>query len=190
MCRSSKCGLAQRSGRSEMGGKSRVTSGLLLDANVIIDFQMAGSLDLFTEIGRCSGPLWVVDRTLDEVNGFNRQDCRRLKIGVHRATVVELEQALPSRGVSLSEADALNFIVAKNYQMTLVTNENVLRTRCGNESIPTLRSLALLTALVSAGRLTRTRAWSIGREIRRVNPHQLPEVVLVEFANHIGVTLE
>ena len=52
-----------------MGGKSRVTSGLLLDANVIIDFQMAGSLDLFIKIGRCSGPLWVVDRTLDEVNG-------------------------------------------------------------------------------------------------------------------------
>ena len=94
------------------------------------------------------------------------------------------EAASLNEQTALSFYDALNWIVARDLNLTLATNDRPLWEMARRTGVPFLRGLRLLIILVERGRLELEAARRIGRQITTRNPY-LPDYILQDFLSEL-----
>jgi len=153
--------------------------GLVLDANVLIDYRDA-DLGILSLVATHVAPVCVPGPILTEVPGLDEATCRDLGIEPYEPTLAELVEAGRRIG-SLSFADRLVWLVARNRAWTCVTNEKPLRRLCDTQGINTLWALNLMLPLVECGELEVTRAVEVAGDIHRNNPHYITAAIVARF---------
>jgi hypothetical protein len=113
---------------------ARLQGHLLIDANVVIDYQVA-DLSVLSLAARHLGEIHVLSTVLEEVDGLTDTDCALIGLQVLEPELAELTEAAGRRG-GLSAQDRLCLIVARERGWTCVTNDAVLRRTCDGEGFP------------------------------------------------------
>jgi hypothetical protein len=126
-------------------------------------------------------PVCVPGPILTEVPGLDEATCRDLGIEPYEPTLAELVEAGRRIG-SLSFADRLVWLVARNRAWTCVTNEKPLRRLCDTQGINTLWALNLMLPLVECGELEVTRAAEVAGDIHHNNPLYITAAIVTRFA--------
>lgn len=145
----------------------RPSRGLVLDASVLIDLCDADRqiLPLLREV---YGQLFVSHAVLAEVRSLAAPECTALGLTLVEASEAQLAEAA-SGATSLSFADRLCLIHARDRGLTCATSDRALLNRCAREGIATVRSLRLLLDLVAAHRITPAYASDLARAISERN---------------------
>ena len=162
---------------SVAGGSS--DPGLLLDANVLIDYEGA-ALDILGLVAEHLGSTAVAAGVFAEVDSLEPEDLAGLGIVILHPTPEQDRRAqrLPS-GTSFN--DRLSFIVCRDGGRICVTNDLGLRKLCDRHGVPTKFGLELLVDLVAVGALERSRAGEVARTIQAGSPDFYPDRILNRF---------
>ena len=153
--------------------------GLLLDANVLIDYEGA-ALDILGLTAKHLGSTAVAAGVFAEVDSLEPEDLVSLGIDILHPTPEQDRRArrLPS-GTSFN--DRLSFIVCRDGGRVCVTNDLGLRKLCGRHGVPTKYGLELMVDLVAVGALERSRAEEVARMIQAGSPDFYPDRILGRF---------
>lgn len=153
--------------------------GLLLDANVLIDYEGA-ALDILGLTAKHLGSTAVATGVFAEVHPLEPEDLAGLGIHILHPTPDQDRRArrLPS-GTSFN--DRLSFIVCRDGGRVCVTNDLGLRKLCGRHGVPTKYGLELMVDLVAVGALERSRAEEVARMIQAGSPDFYPDRILDRF---------
>lgn len=158
-------------------------NGLLLDANVLIEYAHADE-GILALIARHLGPTRVLSTTLGEVRELGAEDCRRLDISIIEPTTAQRNEAagIPSR---TSGRDKLCFVACRQNGWTLATNDRLLRSLCERDEVPVRYALELVLDLVSISRVTRVRAESVAAKFHDRSPDYFPRGLLEWFRSRL-----
>lgn len=156
---------------------------LLLDADVVIDFQRS-DLGVLGLAARCFGSVAVLLPVLEEIDGLTAEVCAHHGIEVIEPTEEQSARAdeEPSR---ISVTDRLCFVVAREERWICVTNDRRLGNLCRRHRVPTMYGLRLMIELVAAGALPRPRAEEVARQIQAQNWLRINDRILAEFRAHL-----
>ena len=161
------------------------TSGfLLVDANVLVDYQSA-DLTILSLVSRHVGPVHIVSTVLAEVDGLDDSDCERLGFRVVEPTIEQANAAATPNG-RLSLADRFCFVVCKDNEWTCVSNDKALRRACESAGVAVLWSLELLLELVKLGHLPPDDASQAAERMHRANPVFLGAPILAAFREKLA----
>jgi len=160
--------------------------GLVLDANVLIDYRDA-DLGILSLVATHVAPVCVPGPILAEVPRLDEATCRDLGIEPYGPNLEELAEASPRIG-PLSFQDRLVLIVARNHAWTCVTNEKPLRRVCDNKRVRTLWGLNLMLALVKCGELEVAQAVEVAGDIHRNNPLFITAEIVTRFTERCRET--
>jgi hypothetical protein len=153
--------------------------GLVLDANVLIDYRDT-DLSILSLVTTHVAPVCVPGPILSEVPGLDEATCRDLGIEPYEPTLEELVNAGRRIG-SLSFADRLVWLIARDRAWSCVTNEKPLRRLCSTEGVHTLWGLNLVLPLVECGELEVAHAIEVAGDIHRHNPHYITAAIVARF---------
>ena len=153
--------------------------GLLLDANVLIDYEGA-ELDILHLVAKHLGSTAVAAGVFAEVGPLEPKHLAPLGIEILDPTPDQDRRArsLPS-GTSFN--DRLSFIVCQDGGRTCVTNDLGLQKLCQRHGVPTKFGLELMVDLVAVRALERIRAQEVARKIQSVSPDFYPDRILDRF---------
>ena len=158
-------------------------NNLLIDANVLIDFQNS-DFSLLELVNRHIGSVYIVNRILNEVNGVAAEDCTTLGL-----TVFEPEQEIcieaETRIGKLSVNDNLCLLSAQKSGYICVTNDKNLRKYCEEKSVRTMWGLELIQLLVENNVLDAEEAVRIVEKIHRKSPLYFPTRIVDQFAANV-----
>lgn len=128
--------------------------------------------------------LCVTDFTPEiDARDLTIDDCETHGIEIVTTTTDQrVEAASLNAETTLSFYDALNWVVARDRALTLVTNDKPLWEKAHRTGLPFLRGLRLLIRLVDRGRLEKEPARKIGRQIVTKNAY-LSDAILADFLN-------
>lgn len=160
-----------------------VRAGLVIDANVLIDYA-ATDESVLALAARHLGRLIVPLPVPDEVEQLDAVACERLGIEVVEPTLEQLLEAGAERG-RLSFEDRLCLVVARDAGWQCVTNDRRLRAACRAASVPVMWSLELLLELVHLGQFPTDQALAIAVELNRVSPRHITSDIVADFRRHI-----
>jgi rRNA-processing protein FCF1 len=157
---------------------------LLVDANVLVDYQSA-DLTILSLVSRHVGPVHIVSTVLAEVDGLDDSDCERLGFRVVEPTIEQANAAATPNG-RLSLADRFCFVVCKDNEWTCVSNDKALRRACESAGVAVLWSLELLLELVKLGHLPPDDASQAAERMHRANPVFLGAPILAAFREKLA----
>lgn len=153
---------------------------MLMDACVLIDY-MDGEPDLFKLISSHIGPIYVATPILDEVDSI-------ASIGKLKKLGLIPIKPEPDDGVraenmagKTSSPDNVCFLIAKQRELTCVSNDRNLRKKCKASNIPILWGLELILELVKVNGLSKEKASRIAEKIYQSNPQYINMKVLERF---------
>lgn len=152
--------------------------GLLLDANVLIDFATRDP-SVFALMGRHVGPVHVPRDVLDEVRQLDEDRCTRLGLRVVDGSIEQIVEAGGGRG-ALSFVDRMCLILARDNGWICVSNDGALRRACVAAGVDVRWGLALLLDVVAGGGMDRTAATELAEAIAAAN-RWIKAEVLEEF---------
>lgn len=153
---------------------------LILDANVLIDYQQS-DISVLTSVDKYVARVCIPALILEEVDGLSVTECERLGVKVVEPELSQLTRAAASRG-RLSFHDHLSLIVASDMGYTCVTNDKALRTACEADGVNVLWGLQIMTSLVQANGMSADEAIQIAEKIHVNNPLHIPEDLVRRFA--------
>jgi rRNA-processing protein FCF1 len=157
---------------------------LLVDANVLVDYQSA-DLTILSLVSRHVGPVHIVSTVLAEVDGLDESECERLGFRVVEPTIGQANAAaLPDGRLSL--ADRFCFVVCRDNDWTCVSNDKALHRACESAGVTVLWSLELLLELVKLGHLPADDASQAAERMHRANPVFLGATILVAFREKLA----
>ena len=156
---------------------------LLVDANVLIDFCDA-DLTALTLVARHLRPVRISRPLLREVSRLNPTQCDRHDLELWEPSTDQL-LAAAARRRSLSFADRLCLIAARDEGWICATNDKALRKECKLEGVPTRWGLEILLDLVKAGQLDRTTAMEIAAAVHTNNPFQISRTIVARFERRL-----
>lgn len=157
--------------------------GLLLDANVVIDYRRSGP-DILPLAARHLAPLAMILAVMEEVNELDRAECARLGIEVIVPTTEQSRRAEQDPS-PVSIPDRQCFVVCDEENRVCITNDRRLRNLCERRGVETKYGLRPMLDLVAAGVLPRSRAETVARSIRQVNPLGTTEETLARFLSQL-----
>jgi len=163
------------------------TTGCILDASVALDYHGTGNLSVLGMYSAYVQRLCVTDFTPEEdARELTREDCDTHGIEIIVTTNQQRAEAafMNSQSV-LSMYDALNWVVARDLGLTLITNDKPLWEKAHHTGVPFLRGLRLLVILVEQRRLGIEAARRIGRQIVTKNGY-LPNQILQHFLSALN----
>ena len=160
-----------------MSKKSKI---LLMDANVLIDYQKS-NLSILGLVDKHVGEVHILTTILREVDGLDVVDCERLGLKVFEPELTQLKLATTKRG-QLSFRDRLCLIVASAGGFVCVTNDKSLRRACEKEGVVNLWGLEMMTILVQQGAIQPSDAIHIAEKIHTSNPLHIPKALVDQFA--------
>jgi hypothetical protein len=135
-----------------LGSDNPSPEGLAFDASVLIDYA-AIDLTLLAAICADIAPIFVPTTVLGEVDGLDETTAVALGITVCEPTMSQIDEAL-ARPKSLSFNDHLCFTLARDQNLTCVTNDGALLRYCDENSVHSMRGFRPLIMLVEAGVIT------------------------------------
>ena len=157
---------------------------LLVDANVLVDYQSA-DLTILSLVSRHVGRVHLVSTVLAEVDGLDDSDCERLGFRVVEPNIEQANAAATPNG-RLSFADRLCFVVCRDNDWTCVSNDKALRRACESAGVAVLWSLELLLELVRLGHLPADDASQAAERMHRANPIFLSPSILEAFREKLA----
>ena len=149
---------------------------LLIDANVIIDYQNANMTPLIL-LNRYVGKVHVLTEIVKEVRGLATADCERYGFVIVEATPDQKITAEIEKGMGLSFQDHLCRLVAASSSFVCVTNDKELLKECEKDGVATMRGLKLMKIIVSKGGMSGRDAVAIAEQIQKTNPHITQKIV-------------
>ena len=155
------------------------TRVLLLDANVLIDYQKS-DFSILDLANRHLGKVHVLTSILSEVDGLDAEMCKERDLTVIEPELDQLILAGERKG-RLSFNDGLCLIVAAADGYTCVTNDRALRKACVEMKVPTIWGLEIMTELVRCRAMTAEVAMEVAEKIHVVNPHHIPRNLIDRF---------
>ncbi len=160
-------------------------AGLVLDANVLIDYEEADR-EILRRASAHWGRLVVTEAVLREVRRLDQGACVELGIEVLTLTDEQAIRAARMAGQAraISDSDATCLLAALDLGLTCVTNDKPLRVQCEEHGAPVLWGLELALKLVRAGEIRGVRAEEAGRRIHQSNPH-ITEELLLRYLNRL-----
>jgi len=157
--------------------------GLLMDANVVIDYQRS-AVSVLGLVNKHVGEVHVLTTILDEVDGLDVVDCRRLGFDVIEPELNQLTRAASQRG-RLSFRDHLCLIVASDRGLVCVTNDKPLRKACQGDGVAISWGLEMMSVLVRASAMQAADAIQTAEQIHLGNPLHIPRSLVDRFARMV-----
>ena len=100
-------------------------------------------------------------------------------------SIQQLNEALAFAGPSLSVPDSIALILARDNDLTLITNDKVLRRESQKRGVRLLWGLETIVLLVERSLLPYEDAIEIAQRIHLGNPKYITEKILQDFHNKI-----
>lgn len=158
---------------------TRTRSFLLIDANVLVDYQ-AADLTILGLVSRHVGTVYILSTVLAEVEGLDESECERLGFRVVEPTLEQAIEAASPNG-RLSFEDRTGLVVCRDNGWTCVSNDKALRKSCEMADITVLWGLELMFGLVRDGHLPAEDASAAAERIHRANAMFLSAAILATF---------
>ena len=152
---------------------------LLVDANVLVDYQ-AADLAILSLVSRHVGTVHIVSTVLAEVDGLDESECERLGFRVVEPTLAQATEAASPDG-RLSFQDRTCLVVCRDNGWTCVSNDKALRRSCDAVGVAVRWGLELMLELVQGGHLPAEDADDAAERIHRANPVCLNATILAAF---------
>ena len=152
---------------------------LLVDANVLIDYQ-AADLAILTRVSRHIGKVHIVSSVLAEVEGLDEAECKRLGFCVVEPTLVQATEAAQANR-RLSFPDRTCLVVCRDNGLTCVSNDKALRRACLSVGVPVRWGLELMLDLVQHGQLSADEAATAAERLHNANPVFVNATILAVF---------
>lgn len=166
-----------------MSGPPAKPTGLLADANVLIDYAAAG-LSMLGVLCRHLAPIHVPSPVLDEVRQLSPSDLEQVGCAITEPTLAQASEAAAGAG-TISFPDRLCLIVARDRGWHVLTNDRPLRNACHAFSVGCIWGLEAMAMVVEAGHLPAKRATTAAEKIAAGNPFITP-AILRRFRARIG----
>ncbi|HHU83506.1 MAG TPA: hypothetical protein GXZ26_10940 [Firmicutes bacterium] len=167
-----------------MSDKAGLKGEFIIDAGALIDF-VNGDRTLLLLISRYLGRIWIATTTLEEVEQVEEEDCVELGMCLVEPSIQQLNEALAFAGPSLSVPDSIALILARDNDLTLITNDKVLRRESQKRGVRLLWGLETIVLLVERSLLPYEDAIEIAQRIHLGNPKYITEKILQDFHNKI-----
>jgi|SRR5690554_1416743 rRNA-processing protein FCF1 len=169
-----------------MSDKAGLKGEFIIDAVALIDF-LDGDRALFPLVSRYLGRIWIATTTLEEVEQVEEEDCVELGIYLVEPSIQQLNEAsVYAEGTSLSVPDAVSLILARDNDLTLITNDVALRRESQKRGIRLLWGLETIALMVERKILPYEEAAEIAQRIHLANPKYITEKILQDFHNKIN----
>ncbi len=152
---------------------------LLMDANVVIDYQKS-DLSVLGLVHKHVGEVHILTTIIEEVDGVDVVDFERLGLKVVEPKLSHLTQAAAKRG-QLSFRDRLCLAVASEAGFICVTNDKQLRRVCNEEGVGVLWGLEIMTALVLANAMSAEDTVQVAEKIHLSNPLHISRTLVNQF---------
>ncbi|MGE5417084.1 MAG: hypothetical protein ACM3UZ_10030 [Acidobacteriota bacterium] len=159
--------------------QKNVSSLLILDANVLIDFCVT-DISLLSLICNYVGQIYLPTPIVDEVTDVNED--RFVEWGI-KIIEPELDQVALAAGEDrspLSFEDKICLIMAKQNGWTCVTNDKPLRQKCEEEGIPLIWGIELICILAESGGLPVNSAKEVISKIKTYNPKYITDSIVAK----------
>ena len=166
-----------------MTAQPATLTGLVADANVLIDYAGAG-LSVIGVIARHLAPVYIPSPILEEVTQVFREQIEQLSCEVIEPTLAQASEAAGEPG-SVSFQDRLCLIVARDARWQVLTNDKSLRSACGEVEVRCVWGLEAMALAVEAGHLSHKRAVTVAEKISAANRFITPAIV-AQFRRRIG----
>jgi len=157
---------------------------LLVDANVLVDYQ-AADLAILSLVSRHVGTVHIVSTVLAEVDGLDESECERLGFRVVEPTLAQATEAASPNG-RLSFQDRTCLVVCRDNGWTCVSNDKALRRSCDAVGVVVRWGLELMLELVQGGHLPAEDADDAAERIHRANPVFLNATILAAFREKLA----
>jgi len=157
---------------------------LLVDANVLVDYQ-AADLAILSLVSRHVGTVHIVSTVLAEVDGLDESECERLGFRVVEPTLAQATEAASPNG-RLSFQDRTCLVVCRDNGWTCVSNDKALRKSCDAVGVAVRWGLELMLELVQGGHLPVEDADDAAERIHRANPVFLNATILAAFREKLA----
>ncbi len=157
---------------------------LLVDANVLVDYQ-AADLAILSLVSRHVGTVHIVSTVLAEVDGLDESECERLGFRVVEPTLAQATEAASPNG-RLSFQDRTCLVVCRDNGWTCVSNDKALRRSCDAVGVAVRWGLELMLELVQEGHLPAEDADDAAERIHRANPVFLNATILAAFREKLA----
>ncbi len=160
---------------------------LLVDANVLVDYQSA-DLEILSLVSQHIGPVYIVSTVLAEVDGLDEWECERLGLHVVEPTLAQATEAASPNG-RLSFQDRTCVVVCRDNGWTCVSNDKALRRACGGVGVAVRWGLELMLDLVEVGHLPVATAAEAAERMHGANPVFLNATILAAFREKLAALL-
>ena len=157
---------------------------LLVDANVLVDYQ-AADLAILSLVSRHVGTVHIVSTVLAEVDGLDESECERLGFRVVEPTLAQATEAASPNG-RLSFQDRTCLVVCRDNGWTCVSNDKALRRSCDAVGVAVRWGLELMLELVQGGHLPAEDADEAAERIHQANPVFLNATILAAFREKLA----
>lgn len=158
-----------------MTAQPATLTGLVADANVLIDYAGAG-LWVIGAIARHVAPVYVPSPVLDEVTQVTEAKCQRLRCEVIEPTLAQAAEAAAGTG-SISFQDRLCLIIARDVRWQVLTNDRALRNACEEIGVGCVWGLEAMAMAVDAGHVSASDAIAVAETISAANRFITPAIV-------------
>lgn len=158
--------------------------GLVADASVLIDY-VDSDMSVLPLISRYVAAIHVLPPVLEEVHRLSEKDAAALGIDVVEPTLSQLFEAQAGKGPT-SFQDRLCFVIARDANWSVLTNDTALRNACTSAAIPCVWGMEAIAILVEMKHLSTAEAMEVAEKIARANPF-ITASVLERFRNRIGL---
>ena len=160
----------------------RFSSGMLLDADVLIDYVKVDFRYLVSMILQI-GQMYVVQAVVKEVEDIE-DDLFDSGIVIVEPDIEDLFKAgEPPSGLSFQ--DYLCLLTAKRHGLICMTNDKKLRKECRKAETRTERGLWPLIILTKEGKIRKKDALEVAKSIRENNPRHITSQILMDLEKRL-----
>ena len=167
-----------------MSPSGQKPTGLVADANVLIDYAESAR-SVLALISRHVAVIHIPSPILQEVHQLSEKDAAGLGINIVEPTLGQVMEAQAGDGPT-SFQDRLCFVIARDADWSVLTNDTALRKVCSATGIACMWGMEAMAILVEMKHLSARRAMSAAEQIARMNPF-ITDSVLALFRNRIGL---
>lgn len=157
---------------------------LLLDANVLVDYQ-SSDLSVLTLVSQHIGNVHIATTVLAEVDGLSESECEQLGLHIVEPTLPQLIEAEGGR-TRLSFEDRTCLLMSRDNGWICVTNDKALRRSCTAIDVDVRWGLELMHQLVEQKQLSKQEALATARAMCSANPLFLGAKVLALFEEKLA----
>ncbi|MGF1643240.1 MAG: PIN domain-containing protein [Thiotrichales bacterium] len=156
---------------------------LIIDANVLIDYLKSDPA-ILAFAARHLGQIYIPRAVLEEVEQLTETYCQQFGLTLVDESLEILIAAAELRG-SLSFADRVCLLLARERGWTCVTNDKPLHKACRADGIGVIWGLRLMLELTRANQLEPAAAIEVATAIHRLNPRHITPAIVEEFRQKI-----